>query len=74
MSKSYLLDCPRCGSRSYEQLPTNSHCAECLYSADLVFRKEKRRFLTLREAEGLMGPVSVHEIKMLQKKVSGVVS
>lgn len=74
MSKSYLTQCPRCGTRSYEQLATHGHCIECLYSADLASGSGKRDFLTLREAEALIGPAAVCEIRIVQKKVAEVAS
>lgn len=74
MSKSYLTQCPRCGTRSYEQLPTHGHCIECLYSADLAIPSERRDFLTLREAEALIVPAELRELLRDQKKVSGAAS
>lgn len=74
MSKSYLTQCPRCGTRSYEQLPTHGHCIECLYSTDLVRPGERRDFLTLREAEALIEPAEIHQMKRDQKKISGAAS
>lgn len=74
MSKSYLTQCPRCGTRSYEQLPTHGHCIECLYSADLAPPSERRDFLTLREAEALIEPAEIHQMKRDQKMISGAAS
>lgn len=74
MSKSYLMKCPRCGTRSYEQLATHGYCIECLYSADCTVAEKKRDFLTLREAEALIEPTEVHQMKRDQKKVSGAAS
>lgn len=71
MSKSYLTQCPRCGTRSYEQLLTHGHCIECLHSADLIPPRDKRDFMTLGEAEALIQPVSAHPIRRDQKKDFG---
>jgi ribosomal protein L37E len=74
MSKSYLTQCPRCGTRSYEQLQTHGHCIECLYSTDLAPNSSKRNFLTLREAEALIEPSEVRQMRRDQKKVSEAAS
>ncbi|MBX2994073.1 MAG: hypothetical protein KF681_04610 [Bdellovibrionaceae bacterium] len=74
MSKSYFTQCPRCGTRSYEQLPTHGHCIECLYSNDLAPQGDKRDFLTLREAEALIEPSEIHQMRRDQKKISGAAS
>lgn len=74
MSKSYLTQCPRCGTRSYEQLATHGHCIECLYSTDFAPGDRRRDFLTLREAEALIGTEAAHEIRSVQKKVAEVAS
>lgn len=43
MSRSCFTRCPRCGTNSYEQLQTHSHCVECLYSNDLAPSKQEER-------------------------------
>jgi ribosomal protein L37E len=30
----HLLDCPRCGDRSYEKLNSHDHCVSCNYSTE----------------------------------------
>lgn len=74
MSKSYLTYCPRCGTKSYEQLPTHGHCIECLHSSDLLPSGGKRDFLTLREAEALIEPAELCKLLGDQKKISGAAS
>ncbi|MGE0525466.1 MAG: hypothetical protein AB7P49_00275 [Bdellovibrionales bacterium] len=74
MSKSYLTTCPRCGSRSFEYLPTHSHCFECLYSPDLNDPPAQPRFMTLREAEELLDAAGVRELPHLTAKVPEVAS
>ncbi len=34
MSKSFISQCPRCGTRSFETLGNYAHCIECLYVED----------------------------------------
>lgn len=74
MSKSYFTKCPRCGTRSYEKLPTHGHCIECLYSNDLAPERGRREFLTLREAEELIAPADLRQMQDDQKKISGAAS
>lgn len=59
---SKIISCPRCGERSYEILQTHSHCFNCLYSETLYLPKgcrEKRDFMTLKEAESLLRAAKV---------------
>ena len=59
MSRSYISSCPRCGSRTYENLVTHSHCFDCLYSSefeqvhiqDIMTMKEAEAFLREADAE-----------------------
>lgn len=74
MSKSYLTQCPRCGTRSYEQLSTHGHCVECLYSTDLAPQSNKRDYFTLREAEALIASAEIRQMPKDKKKISGVAS
>ena len=74
MSKSYLTTCPRCGSGSFESLPTHSHCFECLYSPDLNYPPAQPRFMTIREAEELLDAAGVQELPRLTTKVPEVAS
>lgn len=61
MSRSYLTNCPRCGSRSFEHLESYSHCIECLYSPDFNKPIAKPNFITLREAEAFLREKNVHD-------------
>ena len=74
MAKSYLTDCPRCGSRSFEHLPTHSHCFDCLYSPDLRDPPEHPKYMTLREAEELLDAIGVKEFSRLTAKFPEVAS
>lgn len=74
MSKSYFVQCPRCGTRSYEQLHTHGHCVECLYSTDLNAPSEPRDFLTLREAEATIETAETKKKRRDQKEISGAAS
>lgn len=31
-ARSYIVECPRCGTKALEILKTHAHCIECLYS------------------------------------------
>lgn len=74
MSKSYLTKCPRCGSGSFENLPTHSHCFECLYSPDLNDQPQRPNFMTFREAEELLDAAGIQEFPRLTAKASEVAS
>lgn len=67
---SKILFCPRCGERSYEKLQSHSHCFNCLYSETLALPKyfrEKRDFMTLKEAEALLKKAEVIKLSSNQK-------
>lgn len=67
---SKILFCPRCGERTYEKLRSHSHCFNCLYSETLSLPKhcrEKRDFLTMKEAEALLKSADVIKISSATK-------
>lgn len=70
MSKSYFTFCPRCGTRSYEQLPTHNHCIECLYSGDLVESSKKPDYVEFEEAQALLKPTPIQLLPKKLKKVA----
>lgn len=74
MSKSYLTFCPRCGTRSYEQLPTHNHCIECLYSDDIVESSRKPDYVEFEEAQALLLQPSIQLPLNKFKKVAEVAS
>lgn len=53
MSRSFFKNCPRCGTRHYEQLSTHGHCVECLYSSDF-YDKGKVEFVSVSEDEKIL--------------------
>lgn len=72
---SMIINCPRCGEKSYERLRTHSHCLQCLYSNDLlsiIDRSDKRDFLTFHEAKSHMKSAKV--LNFLPRKKSDEVA
>lgn len=45
---SGYCQCPRCGSRTFEQLQTYSHCANCFYYEDRWSSAEEDYYASLR--------------------------
>jgi hypothetical protein len=72
MSRTYLTDCPRCGSRSFEVLATHSHCFACLYSPDFHDQPKQPKYMTLREAEEILEAAGIQKFPRLTAKTSGV--
>ena len=67
---SKIVFCPRCGERSYEKLQSHSHCFNCLFSETLLLSKkcrEKRDFMTLKEAEALLKKADVIKFQEIKK-------
>ena len=52
--------CPRCGTKAFEQLKTYSHCVECLYFEDRHYDSESAYFQA-RSAEALLAKLEENE-------------
>lgn len=54
---SFISNCPRCGSRTFETLQTYSHCSECLYFVDSWNDMATVHLRAIREGDAVLSSV-----------------
>jgi hypothetical protein len=70
---SYVIVCPRCGTRAFEKLATHAHCVECLYTEDHYFDLETAYHQAVR-IERELESAKVIELPQKNKKQKGAAS
>lgn len=64
---SFVSNCPRCGSRTFETLQTYSHCSECLYFVDSWNDMATDHLRTIRECDAALSAMTPVKIEATQK-------